>query len=132
MKKVGFLGVRLISYYNFMLSITFVFGSIVLIVFSRAREADDIFLLPLFFLIIFGLFCFFSALKYLRHNNIGRVCLLCCCIIQAAYSIRGLILTSKITSSFSMLDAIMLFFGLCGIWYLNTSEGKEWVKPKGD
>ncbi len=129
MKKAGFLGVKLISYYNIVLSVAFVFGSIVMIAFSRNIKdvADIFFLLPLFFMILFGIFCFFSALKYLRHKKIGRVSLLCCCIIQVAFSIKGLIIMSKTTSSFSFWSIIMFLFGAWGIWYLNSKDGKKWV-----
>ena len=133
MKKDGFVGVRLISYYNIILSMLFIFGSVVLIAFSKTRRVgDEEFLLPLLFLILFGLFCIFSALKYLRHKNKGRVCLICCCIIQIIYSIKGLIVTFKIGSSFPITNVIMLVIGLWGIWYLNTTQAKEWLKMKGN
>ncbi len=129
MSKSSFFGVKLISYYNIVLSAAFVFGAIVMIIFTiNSKDVTDItLLLPLIFMSLFGIFCFISALKYLGHKKIGRVSLLCCSIIQVAFSVRGLIVISKTTYSFSSWSIIMFIFGVWGIWYLKSREGKEWV-----
>lgn len=131
MKKESFVGVRLISYYNIILSMLFIFGSVALIAFSKIRRVgDEEFLLPLLFLILFALFCILSAFKYLRHKNIGRLCLMYCCIGQVLFSIAGLIVSSKASTSLPMINVIMLFVGSWGIRYLNTKEAKEWVNKE--
>ena len=131
-KKVKFLGARLISYYNLVLSAFFIIGSIALIAFSKIKTESDgqLSLLPFFLLIFFGLFCIFSALKYLNHENIGRVCLVLCCLVQIVLSIKGVITTYWVTFSISLKDILMLVIGSWGIWYLNTSESKEWLKSR--
>lgn len=132
MKQEGFLGVRLISYYNVVLSGLFIFGSIGLVIFSKIGRVGDeeVFLLPLLFLILFALFCILSAFKYLRHKNIGRVCLMYCCIGQVLFSIAGLVVSVKDSTSLPMINVIMLFIGSWGVWYLNTREAKEWVNKE--
>lgn len=114
MKKIDFLGIRIISYYNLIVSFFFIFGSIVLVVFSKTKytSSEKIYLFPFLFLLLAGLFYAFSALKYLQQQKIGRVCLICSCVIQILFSIQGLIITFKSIASLPFVNIIMLLVSL--------------------
>ena len=130
MEKGQFFSSHFLGYYNVVLAACFIVGSIVLIIFSEFKigGAELRSTLPLIILIIFGLFCLFSAIKYLRHEKLGRVCLLLCCIIQVISSIFYIYTTYRVTSSVSIINIIMLFVGAYGTWYLSSRESKEWTR----
>lgn len=123
------MGSRFVGYYNLLVSIFFIIGAIILISFSwnGKIESKSEALLPLFLLGTFGLFCGYSALKYLRHEKTGEICLIFCFIVQIVYSVYGLIATYKTTSSVSIINLIMLGVGLWGTWYLMSAKSKEWI-----
>ena len=132
MSKARPLGVRLISYYNMILSIAFIFGSASLIVFIKTNNPSErSSLLPrLVLLILLSLFYIFSAFKYLHQENIGRVCLICSCVAQILFSIHGLFSAYKSINSLPVLNIIVFLFASWGIWYLQTKESKIWATKK--
>ena len=132
MKNTGFLGVKLISYYNLILSTLFILGSIILIIFSVLNDLTNltnrnIHLFSLLGLILLSLFYIFSSLQYLHHKRIGRIFLIYSFITQILISIGGLIATLSVEQSFSTTNIVILVVGLIGLWYLNTEEAKEWL-----
>jgi len=132
MEHRKFIGAKFVSYYNLLVSVCFVIGSLVLIGFSGnvdggARAGTVI---GLVFLALFGAFCGFAAIKYLRREKVGRVCLAVCFVAQILYSIHGLISTYRVTVSVSGIAVVMLIIGCWGTWYMTTDEAKEWISVK--
>ncbi len=128
MRKAKFLEVYLISYFYIVFSAITLFGGLIGIFFihetRKVDKLDHMILLLFAFIFIFNVFCIFFAVKFIRHKNIGRIGMLCCCIAQILFLIPKFFSTIK---SFSFLDVIVLLIGLLGLWYLNTKEAKEWI-----
>jgi presenilin-like A22 family membrane protease len=132
MKNKKFKGAKLVSYYNLVVSACFVIGAFTLMAFSGEVNVEDSegTLMGLIFLSLFGAFCGFSAVKYLRRQKIGRVCIAVCFIVQIIYSILGLISTYRATDSAPIINVVMLIIGFSGIWYMTTKDAKEWIVMK--
>ena len=130
MKTKEFLGVKIISYYNMILPLVFIFGSLIALFFAKnfTEKTSQIIITPFLFLIIVSLFFIFSAINYLNHKKIGRVCLIYSCLIQFFYGLSGLIGTLKAIGTAPITNVIVLAIASWGLWYLNTEEAKNWIK----
>jgi hypothetical protein len=126
--------VRIICYYNFILSSIFIFGSIVLFLLPRfaSIEIDQRTYFALIVFMILSIFYIFSANQYLKHKKRGRVLLLISCITQVTLSIKNLITTYLVINNFPAINIVMLIVGLWGLLYLNTKRAKNWIEYKRD
>ena len=126
------IGVRIICYYNFILSSIFICGSIVWFIlprfFSIEIERKTYFSLMIF--IVLSSFYIFSAYQYLNHKKRGRVFLLFSCVIQVTLSIKDLTTTYLVINTLPAINIAMMIVGLWGLWYLNTKRAKNWIKDK--
>jgi len=65
-------GIKFICYYNLVLSAIFIFGSLILFIFSRVAslESNPVTTQNLFMFVLLSLFYGFSAYKFLQRNNV--------------------------------------------------------------